>query len=125
MRFQCIDGKMNSKKFIQFLKKLHSDAKQPILVITNNASYHHSKETQKFIEKQKEIILEFIPPYSPELNPDEQVWNHLKLRLVKNSIFNKEEMKSSVLSIMRSIQKKTNLIQSFFKMKDTKSLLSG
>jgi len=123
MRFQCIDGKMNSKKFIQFIKKLHNDAKQPILVITDNARYHHSKETQKFIEKQKEIILEFIPPYSPELNPDEQVWNHLKLRLGKISIFNKEEMKSSVLSIMRSIQKKTNLIQSFFRMKDTKYIV--
>jgi len=116
---------MNSKKFIQFLKKLHKDAKQPILVITDNARYHHSKETQKFIEKQKKIILEFIPPYSPELNPDEQVWNHLKLRLGKTSIFSKEEMKSGVLSIMRSIQKKTNLIQSFFKMKETKYILEA
>ena len=64
--------------------------------------------------------MEFIPPYSQKLNSDEQVWNHLKLRLGRISIFSKEEMKSGVLSIMRSIQKNAALIQCFFKMKDTK-----
>ena len=43
----------------------------------------------------------------------------------KRPIFNKEEMKSSVLSIMKSIQKKTHLIQSFFKMKDTKYIIEA
>ena len=43
----------------------------------------------------------------------------------KVSIFNKEEMKSSVLSIMGSIQKKTNLIHSLFKMKDTKYIVGA
>jgi len=125
MRFQCIDGKMNSKKFIQFLKKLHKDSGTPILVITDNAKYHHSKETQRYINGEKEVMLEFIPPYSPELNPDEQVWNHLKLQLGKIAIFGKEEMKSGVLSIMRSMQKKKDLIQSFFRLKDTKYIVEA
>lgn len=125
MRFQCIDGKMNSSKFIQFLKKLHKDTGKPILVITDNAKYHHSKMTQKFVKEQEEILLGFIPPYSPELNPDELVWNHLKLRLGKIAIFSKEEMKSGVLSIMRSMQKKKDLIQSFFRLKDTKYILEA
>ncbi|VAX04787.1 hypothetical protein MNBD_GAMMA20-788, partial [hydrothermal vent metagenome] len=56
-------------------------------------------------------------------NPDEQVWNHLKLRLGKLSIFNKEDMKKSTLSIMRSMQKQMALMKSFFKMKDTKYIL--
>ena len=52
--------------------------KQAILVITNKAGYHNSKEVQNFIKKMNEIILEFISPYSPEMNPDEQVWDKLK-----------------------------------------------
>ncbi|VAX07259.1 hypothetical protein MNBD_GAMMA25-2600 [hydrothermal vent metagenome] len=60
-----------------------------------------------------------MPPYSPELNPDEQVWNHAKSRLSKLPIASKEAMKSSFTSILRSIQKTTSLIKSFFKMKDT------
>ena len=73
MRFQCIDGKMNSRKFIQFLKKLHGDAKQPILVITDNARYHHSKETQAFIEKQEEKKADAKPKISIQQRMKEQV----------------------------------------------------
>lgn len=124
MRFCFIEEKMNSAKFISFLKKLRNDADRPIIVIADNARYHHSKETQAFIETQTDsIIMEFLPAYSPELNPDEQVWNHAKSRLAKVPILDKESMKKSLLSIMRSIQKKTDLVKSFFKLKDTKYIL--
>jgi len=71
--------------------------------------------SKKIIEQQKEIILEFIPLCLPELNPDEQVWNRLKLSLVKNSIFIKEKMESEVLSIMRSIQEECYSDSEFLK----------
>jgi transposase len=126
MRFSFIEDKMNSKKFIEFLKKLHRDAGAPILVITDNARYHHSKETQKFVKSRNgKILLEFLPAYSPELNPDEQVWNHAKRRLSQQSIFNKADMKRHLVSILRSIQKQTSLIKSFFRMPDTKYILDA
>jgi len=121
MRFSFIKENMNSANFIQFLKKLSSDAGRRIIVITDNARYHHSQETQAFLEEQVDsIIMAFLPVYSPELNPDEQVWNHAKARLAKLPIIDKESMKRGVLSIMRSIQKQSALIKSFFKMPDTK-----
>lgn len=124
MRFSFIEGKMNSKRFIQFLKQLQGDAGRPIMVIVDNAKYHHSKETQAFIASQKgsnkgDILMAFLPAYSPELNPDEQVWNHAKARLSKLPIASKDAMKNSFTSLLRSIQKSTSLIKSFFKMKDT------
>jgi len=93
-------------------------------VVVDNAKYHHSKKTQAFIASQKgsnkgDIVMAFLPAYSPELNPDEQVWNHAKARLSKLPIASKEAMKYSFTSILRSIQKSTSLIKSFFKMKDT------
>jgi len=126
MRFSFIEERMNSKKFIVFLTKLHKDAGKPILVITDNARYHHSKETQRFIAQQKgNILLAFLPAYSPELNPDEQVWNHAKARLGKRSIFNKQDMEHHLVSILRSIQKQTSLVKSFFKMPDTAYILDA
>ena len=117
---------MNSKRFIEFLKKLHRDAGKPILVIVDNAKYHHSKETQKFIVRQDgEIQLAFLPAYSPELNPDEQVWNHAKRELGQRPIYDKHDMKNHLSAILRSIQKRTDLIKSFFKMKDTKYILEA
>jgi transposase len=61
----------------------------------------------------------FLPAYSPELNLDELVWNHAKARLTKLSVASKESMKKSFISILRSIQKLSSLIKSFFQMKDT------
>ncbi len=126
MRFSFIQNRMNSKRFIEFLKKLHKDAGQPILVVVDNAKYHHSKETQKFVEQQNgEVLLVFLPAYSPELNPDEQVWNHAKRQLGQRAVYDKHDMKKYLLAILRSIQKRTDLIKSFFKMKDTKYILDA
>jgi len=125
MRFSFIEGKMNSKRFVKFLEQLRGDAGKPIIVIVDNAKYHHSKETQRFIESQQDsergrIIMAFLPAYSPELNPDEQVWNHAKARLSKLPIASKEAMKDALMRILRSIQKSKSLIMSFFRMKSTK-----
>ena len=94
-------------------------------MIVDNARYHHSKETQNFIRAQEssekgKIIMAFLPPYSPELNPDEQVWNHAKARLSKLPIASKDAMKNALIRILRSIQKNKSLVKSFFRMKDTR-----
>ena len=64
--------------------------------------------------------MENLPRYAPELNPDEQVWNHAKSRLGKLFVTGKQEMKRSVMNIMRAIQRSCDLIQSFFQLPDTK-----
>ncbi|NEV65111.1 IS630 family transposase [Thiorhodococcus minor] len=121
MRFGFIAERMGSARFIAFLKKLRKDAGKPILVIADNARYHHSKETQRFIAEQNgQIQLTFLPAYAPELNPDEQVRNHTKARLAKLPVLSNDDMKRHLLSILHSIQKQTALIRSFFRMPDTK-----
>lgn len=122
MHFSVIEGRMNSEKFIEYLRQLRSDADRPVFVIADNARYHHSKKVQAFLEEEKEnIMMAFLPAYSPELNPDEQVWNHAKAEVGKKSaIRNKDDMEQVILSAMRTIQGKVDLIKSFFKLPDTK-----
>jgi transposase len=120
MRFAVIEGRMNSDVFIGFLKKLREDAGRPIIVVADNASYHSSKKVQTFAAESGDIHLGHLPKYAPELNPDEQVWNHAKARLGKLFIDSAETMKKSVMNIMRSIQKQVDLVRSFFQMDGTK-----
>ena len=120
MHFDVIESSMNAEVFIEFLKKLHQDAGQPIFVIADNARYHHSSKVRAFLdEHQGKIMMAFLPAYSPELNPDEQVWNHAKAEVSKRPIKSKLEMESSILSAMRAIQQKTELVKSFFRLPDT------
>ncbi len=90
------------------------------MVVADNARYHHSKLVQVFLEDQEgEIMMAFLPPYSPELNPDEQVWNHAKADVGKRCIRSKDEMENIILTAMQTIQNKIDLVKSFFQLPDT------
>ena len=120
MHFDVIEESMSAEKFINFLEKLRQDAGCPVFVIADNAAYHHSKKVQAFLETQLgEIMIAFLPAYSPELNPDEQVLNHAKAEVGKQPIKSKLEMKTLILSAMHSIQQKIELVKSFFRLSDT------
>jgi transposase len=120
MHFEVIGGSMDAEKLVGFLGKLRQDAGCPVFVIADNARYHHSKKVQAFLATQEgQIMMAFLPAYSPELNPDEQVWNHAKAEVGKHPIKSKLEMESVILSAMVSIQQKAGLIKSFFRLPDT------
>jgi len=120
LHFAVIDGTMDADTFIDFLGKLHQDAGCPIFVIADNAKYHHSKKVHAFLESQSgQIMMAFLPPYSPELNPDEQVWNHAKADAGKRFIKSKQEMEFVILAALRSIQDKVDLVRSFFRLPTT------
>ena len=121
MKFAAFEGRMTGLRFIGFLKKLRADVGRPVIVIADNASYHKGKVVSLYCRQTKgEVRVENLPPYSPELNPDEQVWNHAKARLSKLAVTSRNEMKTTVRNILRSIQASVSLILSFFQMSQTK-----
>jgi len=113
MKFSSFEGRMNGHRFVEFLKKLRVDAGRPIVVIADNASYHTGGAVRRYVaESQGEVAVANLPTYSPELNPDEQVWNHAKARLAKLFVATKEEFKAALFSIMLSIQRTSALLPS-------------
>ncbi len=64
---------------IDFLKQIMRNHKnRKIAIVLDNASPHTSKAMKEFLSINKNIKLFFLPSYSPQWNPDEKVWNHLK-----------------------------------------------
>ena len=60
------------------------------MVITDNARYHHARLHQDWREQQAPgFTLEFLPPYSPELNPIERVWKLTRRLCLHNRYFAK------------------------------------
>jgi transposase len=79
------------------------------------------QEVKDFIEKHhQQIRLFFLPPHSPELNPDEQVWNEIKHRkLEKQPIKNRKDFKTRVDSALKELKECKEKVKSFFQLKDT------
>lgn len=119
MRFMVREGGVNSEVFIEFLKRLISGAKRKIFLIVDGGSAHKSKLTKAFVETvQNKLELFILPPYSPDLNPDELVWNHLKSHTVgRSTVTDKTDFKKQVSKSMRSLQKNKNKIRSFYQKK--------
>ena len=80
----------NAKTFLEFLDYLLSRTyrKREMHMIIDNARYHHAKMMEPWIEKHKnDIVFDFLPPYSPELNPIERVWKLTRRLCVHNRYF--------------------------------------
>ncbi len=116
MRFMTVEGRMNAGKFIEFLKRLLRNAEQPVFLIVDGHPSHRARKVFEFVRKTKgKLRLFFLPPYSPELNPDELVWNHLKNHGVgKRIVRSREELKRVVIGHLRFLQKTPDLIRAFF-----------
>ena len=117
MVFRIEKKNVNSETFIDFLKQMMKNHKwRKIIVIADNSSSHTAKAVENFIEDNKnKIAVYYLPTYSPDLNPDEEVWKYLKnVKLKAHQARNKKEFTPLVRSKMKSIQRKPNLIKSFF-----------
>ncbi len=112
-----IDGRFTSDHFTTFLKRLIHNAERPIFVITDRHPVHRSARVQKFVEGTDGVLrISFLPSYSPKLNPDELVWNHVKNHRVGRSPFKgPNDLKTRVTSALRSLQNVPTIIQGFFR----------
>jgi transposase len=116
VRFMCYTSTMTQLKFILFLSKLMKSTGGPVVVITDNLRVHHGKRVKQWVEERKdEISLEFIPKYSPELNPDEYLNRDLKNNVnSKRSPRTAKDLKENVASFMHGIQKQPERTQKYF-----------
>jgi len=63
----------------------HPD-RQVTLFLDNDPS-HSAKPVQRLLHKHHQIRIEWLPPYTPELNPQEDIWQHLRRRVTHNHYF--------------------------------------
>jgi transposase len=117
MRFMIIDkGGVYADVFIEFLKRLIACAKRAIFLIVDRGPAHVARKTKAFVESLNgSPRLFYLPPYSPDRNPDELVWKHLKSDTVGRMVVtNKDDFKSKVRSSMRQLQNDPVKIRAFY-----------
>lgn len=84
------ENKFNGSTFHGFLQKLlrHRKRNCKMIIILDNARWHHARLIKPWLKKYKHIIeLDFLPAYSPELNPNERVWKLVRKLCTHNRYF--------------------------------------
>ena len=72
------------------------------VVILDNATSHYSEEAIAMIEETGAGVV-FLPPYSPELNPIENIWAKVKNFLKKTVISNTDELYQAIADALEMI----------------------
>ena len=79
LHFQVHETGIKQEEFLEFCKALIADAGRPVFLIMDNSQVHRAKIIKAYAaESNGALTLFFLPPYSPELNPDEWVWKNVK-----------------------------------------------
>lgn len=82
--FRLHEKRIASPEVIDFLSQmLRHHPRRHLVVVMDQAPPHVSKVTKAFIESQTRLHVFHLPTYSPDWNPDEKVWNHLKHQELK------------------------------------------
>lgn len=117
MFFDIRDNSFRGDGIIDYLKALLKKVKNKVMLIWDNAPWHKAQNVKDFLntEEGSRIWLANIPPYSPELNPDEFVWANLKRVQIPNAMAkNIKELKNIAQKGMEKIQSSVELVKSFF-----------
>jgi transposase len=114
--FRLHDKRIASEEVIQFLDQmLKHHSRRHLVVVMDQAPPHTSKRTKEFIASQSRLHVFHLPKYSPDWNPDEKVWNHLKHQELKgHQAKTKAELTNLTEDKLTTMSKNKGLLQGIF-----------
>jgi transposase len=114
--FMIFKEGFSAKTFIDFLNRLVRQISHPIFLIIDRHPVHRSSQVQKWLKiKEKRIRFFWLPPYSPKLNPDENLNQDVKSNaLGRRRPHTQEELVENVRSYLYSRQRKPQIVKKYF-----------
>lgn len=107
---------INSELFIDFCKRLIRVRSERIVLIVDNLPAHKTKKVMEWLEENKKrIAIEYLPPYSPELNPDEYLNQDVKASLTgKMRMNDADDLEQQVTDFMNQRKKDCKQVCKYF-----------
>ncbi|MEX5638193.1 IS630 family transposase, partial [Parafrankia sp. FMc2] len=120
LHFSLVDGTTTSATFIEFCKQLLQDVDGTVFLIVDGHGIHKSAATREYVASTEGRLRIFhLPPYSPELNPDEWVWKNVKNdNAGKVAARTVDELRDSVKKAFARLLATPEIIRGFFRSPD-------
>jgi len=114
--FRLLEKRIASGEVIDFLSQmLKHHPRRHLVVVMDQAKPHTSRATTDYIDSQRRLHVFYLPKYSPDWNPDEKVWNHLKHHELKShQAKTKEQLKHLTQRKLKSMSKRPELLRGLY-----------
>ena len=114
--YKVYGGMLTAVLFVGMLKDLMKGRKKPVMLVVDGLPVHKAKLVAKHVQSTKgRLELHFLPPYAPDLNPDEFAWSHLKQNgTSKKPLRKNEALRQRVEQDLAEIKADRKLVRSFF-----------
>ena len=108
-------GNIHGQDAALFLRAIHNRLQRKLLLVVDRYSVHRSAIRMLREAKASWFYVEWLPPYAPDLDPVEAVWNHAKCVDLVNFVPNDlEELYDAVIESMNMQAKNPLLKKSYF-----------
>lgn len=120
--FSLFSGRFTARIFIGFLRQLLRQVDQPIFFITDAHPVHNSAQVDRWLSEHENRLLLFeLPPYCPELNPDELLNSDVKrIALSQQPIEHVKQMERAVRKHLKKRQRQPRIVANLFSQKDVR-----
>ena len=114
--FALHEGSIKSEQIITFVDQLRKKINKKVLLVWDGLRAHWSGDVRRHIESLgDEIHVEQLPAYSPDLNPVEFLWGHLKQHELANFCATSLGILSKkTRDVLRKTQKRPSIIKAFW-----------
>jgi transposase len=114
--FMVFKERFTARVFIRFLKRLRRQVGRKVILIVDEHPAHKAGQTRRWLKSQEENLqMYFLPPYSPELNPDELLNQDVKTNAVgRRRAIDQADLMTNVRGYLRSTQKMPHVVRSYF-----------
>jgi transposase len=114
--FRLLDKRIGSSEIISFLSQmLRHHPRRHLVVVMDQARPHTSKATQQYVKSETRLHVFYLPAYSPDWNPDEKVWNHLKHHELKShQAKSKDDLKKLARRKLQSMANRPDLLRGLY-----------
>jgi transposase len=109
-------GKLNAESFLAFLQDFLRSVTGKVFLVVDGHPAHKAKVVLKYVQGlYGKLELHFLPPYAPDLNPDEFVWAHMKNNGVsKRPLKRNESLQQRIEEDLLALHQNRRLVRSFF-----------
>jgi transposase len=116
VRYMTYKGKFDSVVFLKFLERSIKGARKKIIMIVDNYRVHKSKKVEEWLKGKDEAIeLHYLPPYCPDLNPDEYLNCDVKSNVHRQKApRTSRELEQNTKAILRKIGRNPSRVKSYF-----------